>query len=66
MVIIYGTLAYNGSSSKIFFLIYINSQTSLEITADKMQSLLTKQEPDGVYDRDLHDLQKRIVTETTI
>ena len=31
-----------------------------------MQNLLTKQEPDGAYDTDLYDLQKRIVTETTI
>ena len=37
---------------------YINSQTSVELAADKMQNLLTKQEPEGVYDTDLHELQK--------
>ena len=39
---------------------YINSQTSVEITADKMQNLLTKQEPEGAYNTDLHELQKII------
>ena len=53
-------LAFNGSSSKIFFLInsYINSQTSVELLADKMQNLLTKKEPEGAYKTDLHELQK--------
>ena len=37
---------------------YINSQTSVELAADKMQNLLTKQEPEGAYDTDLHELQK--------
>ena len=40
---------------------YINSQTSVELTADKMQNLLTKQEPEGAYYTDLHEL-KKIVT----
>ena len=39
---------------------YINSQTSVEITADKIQNLLTKQEPKGAYNTDLHELQKII------
>ena len=34
---------------------YINSQTSVELTADKMQNLLTKQEPEGAYNTDLHE-----------
>ena len=37
---------------------YIISQTSVELTADKMQSLLTKQKPEGAYNTDLHELQK--------
>ena len=36
----------------------INSQTSVELTADKMQNLLTKQGLQGVYNTDLHELQK--------
>ena len=53
-------MAFNGSSRKISFWLnsYINSQTSVELTADKMQSLLTKQGPEGVYNTDLHELQK--------
>ena len=35
----------------------MNSQTSVEFTADKMQHLLTKQEPEGAYNTDLHELQ---------
>ena len=37
-----------------------NSQTSVELTANKMQNLLTKQEPEGVYNIDLHELQKNV------
>ena len=40
----------------------INSQTSVELTADKMQNLLTKQEPEGAYDTNFRELQKKIVT----
>ena len=36
------------------------TQTSVELTADKMQNLLTKQEPKGAYDTDLLDLQKKL------
>ena len=36
---------------------YINSQTSVGLTADKRQKLLTKQEPEGAYDTGLHELQ---------
>ena len=52
-------MAFHGSSSKILFLIksYINSQTSVEL-ADKMQNLLIKQETEGAYNTDLHELQK--------
>ena len=39
---------------------YINSQTSVELTADKMQNLLTKQEPEGAYYTDLHELKKMV------
>ena len=42
----------------LWFNSYINSQTSIELTADKMQNLLTKQEPEGAYNTDLHELQK--------
>ena len=31
---------------------YINSQWSVELTANKMQNLLTKQEPEGAYNID--------------
>ena len=41
---------------------YINSQTSVELAADKMQNLLTKQEPEGAYDTNFRELQKKIVT----
>ena len=53
-------LAFNCSSHKISFWLnsYINSQTSVELTADKMQNLLTKQGPEGAYNTDLHELQK--------
>ena len=37
-----------------------NSQTSVELTANKMQNLLTKQEPKGAYNIDLHELQKNV------
>ena len=37
-----------------------NSQTSVELTANRMQNLLTKQEPEGVYNIDLHELQKNV------
>ena len=33
----------------------MNSQTSVELTADKMQNLLTKQEPESASNTDLHD-----------
>ena len=36
---------------------YINSQTSVGLTADKRQKLLTKSEPGGAYDTGLHELQ---------
>ena len=55
-------MAYNGSSSKISFLIFVNSLTSVEFTAVKMQNLPTKQEPEGAYNTDLYELQKQIVT----
>ena len=47
-------------SSKISFWFnsYINPQTSVELTADKSQNLLTKQEPEGAYNTDLYELQK--------
>ena len=53
-------MAFNGSSRKISFWLnsYINSQTSVELTADKMQNLLTKQGPEGAYNTDLHELRK--------
>ena len=41
---------------------YINLQISVELTANKMQKLPTKQEPEGAYNTDLHELQKKIVT----
>ena len=41
---------------------YINSQISVELTANKMQKLPTKQEPEGAYNTDLHELQKKLVT----
>ena len=50
---IYGVLSYNRSSSK--FNSHINSQTSVELIANKMQNLLTKQEPEGAYNTDLHE-----------
>ena len=31
---------------------YIHSLTSVELTADNMQNLLTKQEPEGAYNTD--------------
>ena len=37
---------------------YINSQTLVECTAEKMQNLLTKQKPEGAFNTDLHELQK--------
>ena len=52
---IYGVLSYNRSSSK--FNSHINSQTSVELIANKMQNLLTKQEPEGAYNTDLHEWQ---------
>ena len=54
---IYGILPYNGSSSKIFFWFnsYVNLQTSVELTADKMQNLLTKEEPKSAFNTDLHE-----------
>ena len=39
---------------------YINPQTSVELTADKIHNLLTKQELEGAYNRDLHELQKKL------
>ena len=39
---------------------YINSQISVELTANKMQKLPTKQEPEGAYNTDLHELQKKL------
>ena len=53
-------LAFNGSFSKIWFLIWLlmNSQTSAELTANKLQNLITKQGPGGAYNTDLHELQK--------
>ena len=42
----------------LWFNSYINSQTSIELTADKIQNLVTKQEPEGAYNTDLHELQK--------
>ena len=38
----------------------ISSQKSVELTADKMQNLLTKQEPEGAGNTDLHELQKKL------
>ena len=35
---------------------YINSQTSVELAVDKMQNFLTKEEPNGTYNTDLHEL----------
>ena len=43
-----------------WFSSYINSQTSVELTADKIKNLLTKQEPKGAYNTDLHELQKKL------
>ena len=40
------------------FSFWFDSQTSAELTADKMQNLLTKQEPEGASNTDLHELQK--------
>ena len=37
---------------------YIHSLTSVELTADNMQNLLTKQEPEGAYNTDLNELPK--------
>ena len=53
-------LAFNGNFSKTCFLIWLlmNSQTSAELTANKMQDLITKQGPEGAYNTDLHELQK--------
>ena len=36
----------------------MNSQTSAELTANKLQNLITKQGPGGAYNTDLHELQK--------
>ena len=36
---------------------YINSETSVELTANKMQNLLTRQEPESAYNTDVHELQ---------
>ena len=36
----------------------MNIYIHIELTADKMQNLLTKQEPEGAYSTDLHELQK--------
>ena len=33
----------------------MNSQTLIELTVDKMQNLLTKQEPESACNTDLHD-----------
>ena len=41
-----------------WFSAYLNSQTSVELTADKIQNLLIKQEPEGVYNTEFHELQK--------
>ena len=38
----------------------MNSERSFKRTADKMQNLLTKQEPEGAYNTDLHELQKSV------
>ena len=38
---------------------YLNSQTSVDVTADKMQNLLTKQELGGTYNTVLHELHKK-------
>ena len=40
---------------------YINSQTSVELTADKIQNLLTKQELEGASITDMHELQKKLL-----
>ena len=40
----------------------MNSERSFKRTADKMQNLLTKQEPEGAYDTNFRELQKKIVT----
>ena len=37
---------------------YINSQTWVKLTSDKIQNLLTKQEPEDAYNTDLHESQK--------
>ena len=39
---------------------YINSQTSVELAADKMQNLLTKQEQEDAYKTDFHESQKKL------
>ena len=36
----------------------VTLQTSVELTAYKMQDLMTNQGPQGVYNTDLHELQK--------
>ena len=38
-----------------WFKSYINLQTPFELTADKMQNLLTKQEPEDAYNTDFHE-----------
>ena len=43
-----------------WFSSHINSKTSTELTADNMQTLLTKQEPEDVYNADLYELQKKL------
>ena len=43
----------------LWFNSYINLQTSVELSADKMQNLLTKQESEGAGNTDLHELQKK-------
>ena len=37
---------------------YVNSQTSVDSIADKMQNLFAKQEPEGVYNKGLHKIPK--------
>ena len=44
-----------------WFSSYINSSTSVELTTDKMQTLLKKQEPEGVYNTELYELQIIII-----
>ena len=46
-----------------WFKSYTNLQTPFELTADKMQNLLIKQELEDAYNTDFHESQKKLSLE---